>query len=42
MVSRITGIEGNLVRLKNVSAEILIGENYKAQLMEIIKDDPLE
>lgn len=36
-VSGITGIEGNLVRLKNVSAEILIGENYKAELMEIIK-----
>lgn len=36
-ISRITGIEGNLVRLKNVSAEILIGENYKAELMEIIK-----
>src|SRR5260221_3010467 len=36
-VSRITGIEGNLLRLKNVSAEILIGENYKAELMEIIR-----
>ena len=36
-IARITGIEGNLVRLKNVSAEILIGENYKAELMEIIK-----
>lgn len=36
-ISRITGIEGNLVRLKNVAAEILIGENYKAELMEIIK-----
>jgi len=36
-ISRITGIEGNLVRLKNVSAEILIGENYKAELMDIIK-----
>jgi DNA-binding LytR/AlgR family response regulator len=36
-ISRITGIEGNLVRLKNVSSEILIGENYKAELMEIIK-----
>jgi DNA-binding LytR/AlgR family response regulator len=36
-VSRITGIEGNLVRLKNVTAEIMIGENYKAELMEIIK-----
>jgi two-component system, LytTR family, response regulator len=36
-ISRITGIEGNLLRLKNVSAEILIGENYKAELMEIIR-----
>jgi two-component system, LytTR family, response regulator len=36
-LSRITGIEGNLVRLKNVSAEITIGENYKAELMEMIK-----
>jgi two-component system LytT family response regulator len=31
-VSRITGIEGNLVRLKNTTAEILLGENYKAEL----------
>jgi two-component system LytT family response regulator len=36
-ISRITGIEGNLVRLKNVSTEILIGENYKPELMEIIR-----
>lgn len=36
-VSKITGIEGNLVRLKNVSVEILIGETYKAELMEIIR-----
>ena len=36
-ISRITGIEGNLVRLKNVASEVLIGENYKAELMEIIK-----
>ncbi len=36
-ISRITGIEGNLVRLKNVTTEILIGENYKAELMEIIR-----
>ncbi|MBC7872642.1 MAG: response regulator transcription factor [Ferruginibacter sp.] len=36
-ISRITGIEGNLVRLKNVTAEILIGESYKAELMEIIR-----
>ena len=36
-IARITGIEGNLVRLKNTSAEILIGENYKPELMEIIR-----
>ncbi|MBK8494500.1 MAG: response regulator transcription factor [Chitinophagaceae bacterium] len=36
-VNRITGIEGNRILLKNVSAEILIGESYKEDLMEIIK-----
>ena len=36
-IHRITGIEGNLVRLKNVTAEILIGESFKAELMEIIR-----
>jgi len=36
-ISRITGIEGNLVRLKNTTAEILIGESYKAELMQIIR-----
>jgi two-component system LytT family response regulator len=36
-ISGITGIEGNLVRLKNTTAEILIGENYKPELMEIIR-----
>ncbi|MBK7559089.1 MAG: response regulator transcription factor [Chitinophagaceae bacterium] len=36
-VNRITGIEGNRILLKNVSAEILIGESYKEELMEIIK-----
>lgn len=36
-ISKITGIEGNLVRLKNVATEIQIGENYKAELMEIIR-----
>lgn len=36
-ISRITGIEGNIVRLKNVGAEILIGDNYKAELMDIIR-----
>lgn len=36
-VAKITGIEGNLLRLKNVASEILIGENYKADLMDIIR-----
>ena len=36
-IAKITGIEGNLLRLKNVGSEILIGENYKADLMEIIR-----
>lgn len=36
-ISRITGIEGNLVRLKNVNAEIVIGETYKEELMAMIR-----
>ena len=36
-IAKITGIEGNLVRLKGVNSEVLIGENYKADLMEIIR-----
>lgn len=36
-IAKITGIEGNLVRLKNVSAGVLIGESYKEDLMEIIR-----
>lgn len=37
-VSRITGIEGNRIMLKNVSAEILLGDGYKAGIMEIINN----
>ncbi|CAN5578394.1 LytTR family DNA-binding domain-containing protein [soil metagenome] len=37
-VSRITGIEGNRILLKDVTAEILIGESYKQDLMELIKN----
>lgn len=37
-VSRITGIEGNRIFLKDVTAEILIGESYKQHLMELIKN----
>ena len=36
-VNQITGIEGNRIVLKNVTAEILIGDSYKDDLMEIIK-----
>ena len=36
-INRITGIEGNRVVLQHVAADILIGENYKADLMELIK-----
>ncbi len=36
-IEKITGIEGNMVRLKNVNTEILIGDNYKAELMEIVR-----
>jgi two-component system, LytTR family, response regulator len=41
-ISRITGIEGNLVRLKNVSSEIVIGESYKTELMEIIRGNMIK
>jgi DNA-binding LytR/AlgR family response regulator len=37
-INRVTGIEGNRIILKNVSAEILIGESYKEELMELIKN----
>lgn len=41
-IAKITGIEGNLLRLKNVNTEILIGENYKADLMEIIRNKMIQ
>jgi len=41
-ISRITGIEGNLVRLKDVNAEILIGESYKPALMEMIRNKMIQ
>lgn len=37
-VNRITGIEGNQIILKHVTAAILIGESYKDDLMELIKN----
>jgi two-component system LytT family response regulator len=36
-INKVTGIDGNRIILKDVTAEILIGENYKAFLMEIIR-----
>lgn len=36
-IDRIIGIEGNRVLLKGITAEILTGENYKAELMKIVK-----
>ena len=41
-IARITGIEGNLLRLKGVTAEIMIGENYKPDLMEIIRNKMIQ
>ena len=41
-IAKITGIEGNMLRIKNVAAEILIGENYKAGLMEIIRNKMIQ
>lgn len=37
-VAKITGLEGNLLRIKDVNAEIQIGENYKTELMELIRN----
>ena len=41
-IAKITGIEGNLLRMKGVTAEIMIGENYKADLMEIIRNKMIQ
>jgi DNA-binding LytR/AlgR family response regulator len=41
-IAKITGIEGNLLRLKGVTDEILIGESYKADLMEIIRNKMIQ
>jgi two-component system LytT family response regulator len=36
-IDRITGIEGNRVLLKGVKADIMIGDNYKNDLMERVR-----
>lgn len=37
-LAKITGLEGNRILLKGVTAEILIGESYKPDLMEYIRN----
>ncbi|HRI20829.1 MAG TPA: LytTR family DNA-binding domain-containing protein [Panacibacter sp.] len=32
-VNKITGVEGNMIRVKNVKAEILMGDAYKAKVL---------
>lgn len=41
-IAKITGIEGNLVRLKGVNSEVMIGESYKSDLMEIIRNKMIQ
>ena len=36
-IDRISGIEGNRVLLKNISVDVMIGENYKNELMERVR-----
>lgn len=36
-IPKITGVEGSLILLKNVTATILLGESYKPAFMAIIK-----
>lgn len=41
-IARITGIEGNVLRLKNVTADVQIGESYKSDLMEIVRNKMIQ
>lgn len=41
-VNRITGIEGNRVLLNGVADEILIGDSYKTELMELVKNKMIQ
>lgn len=41
-LSKVTGIEGNLLRLQNEETEIVIGENYKPELMRLIRDNMIQ
>jgi len=41
-VARITAVEGNQVILKNVKADIVLGDSYKPAFMEIMKSKLME
>ena len=41
-ISKLTGIEGNKVLLKGITSEIVMGESYKPDLMEIIRNKMIE
>jgi two-component system LytT family response regulator len=41
-VSKITAVEGNVIRMKNVDAGILLGETYKPGFFEIMKTKLME
>ena len=41
-IGKIIGIEGNILRLQNVQAEVLIGESYKNDLMELVKNKMIQ
>lgn len=41
-IAKVTGIEGNHLLLKGVTAQIMIGESYKADLMEIIRNKMIQ
>src|SRR5205085_3347147 len=41
-INRITGIEGNQVLLKGVNSEIQIGDSYKTELMELVKNKMIQ
>lgn len=41
-LARITGIEGNMLSLKGIPEKILIGESYKPELMELIRNKMIQ
>jgi DNA-binding LytR/AlgR family response regulator len=41
-INRISGIEGNQVLLKDVNAEVLIGDSYKPELMDLVKNKMIQ